>query len=287
MPVRLLPVPLLKTSEKFEKFLHIGRDIILQAVFPSKCLVCGRFLPVGGRQSHSEPLFQTESENSNERLRSVFSSEMAPFLCAGCRIAFIPVEPPFCIRCGMVFKSREGENRFCGDCIGETRNRYIGTIRSVGLYETIFMTLIRSFKYQGKIQLAPHFGRLLLLVMKQNRCAFKPDLVIPVPLHGKRSRERGFNQSHLMIHGWPAVFLVADDVLIRKKQTLPQAGLSRSQREENIKDAFEVVSPEKIDGKRIVLVDDVTTTGATLNECARVLLNAGAVQVGGLTLARR
>lgn len=126
-------------------------------------------------------------------------------------------------------------------------------------------------------------------------CESDSPLIIPVPLHPSRWRERGFNQSEVLAVGLARALArqaagaaprVAKDCLRRKRATAPQTGLSVSARRENLRGAFEVVKPDAVRGRRIVLVDDVMTTGATLSTCARALKHAGAAQVMGLTLAR-
>ena len=122
------------------------------------------------------------------------------------------------------------------------------------------------------------------------------DYVIPVPLHRRRLRERGFNQAELMIRSWPAMSGAPDrqrmpptlltDNLVRCRYTAPQTGLDRRQRVTNLVDAFQLVDPSTVRGRRVLLVDDVLTTGATVNACARVLRRAKAASVEVLTLAR-
>ena len=158
------------------------------------------------------------------------------------------------------------------------------------------MTAIHRFKYAGKIQLAGLLGGLMLNAYRRFWQHAKFDLILPVPLHTKKLRKRGFNQSYLLIRSWksisnlPATELstnpVATDVLIKSKATLPQTGLGRQQRLKNVKGAFRVLTPHKVKAKKVLLIDDVYTTGATVNECARVLLKAGAERVDVLTVAR-
>ena len=122
------------------------------------------------------------------------------------------------------------------------------------------------------------------------------DLIVPVPLHVKKLKKRGFNPSFLLVKDWIRIaeFLhvkVPDipiniDVLERKRWTEPQTGLGRKERLANVKNAFHIKNGSKINGKSILIVDDVYTTGATVNECAKVLLKGGAGQVDVLTLAR-
>ena len=122
------------------------------------------------------------------------------------------------------------------------------------------------------------------------------DLVVPVPLHARRLKTRGFNQAFLLVKDWPCFAgasginitdsLIDRHLFVRDRWTEPQTGLNRKERMGNIKGAFSVTDASKISGKRILLVDDVYTTGATADECSRVLVNNGAEQVDVLTLAR-
>jgi ComF family protein len=113
-------------------------------------------------------------------------------------------------------------------------------------------------------------------------------LIIPVPLHIKRLRERGFNQSLILsrVLGGKKQIPVNFSLLKRHKFTLTQTGSNKKERKQNIKGAFEVSDKKKITGKNIILIDDVYTTGATINECAKTLIKAGARKVSALTLAR-
>jgi ComF family protein len=158
------------------------------------------------------------------------------------------------------------------------------------------MAVIHRFKYAAKTQLASPLGGMMLSVFMQQWEGEKIDLILPIPLHPQKFRSRGFNQSYLLIHSWKAVanamhiappdIPIHTDVLIRSKATVPQTGLNRRQRLKNVKGVFSLRFPEKICGKKLLVVDDVYTTGATVNECARILLKFGAEQVDVLTLAR-
>ena len=121
-------------------------------------------------------------------------------------------------------------------------------------------------------------------------------MILPVPLHPSRLRQRGFNQASLLIRSWSRIAhrplcdlshnRLEDDLLIRTKHTEPQSALGRAQRTLNIKNAFGLNGEKKVQGASILLIDDVYTTGATVNECGRLLLRSGARQVDVLTLAR-
>jgi ComF family protein len=122
----------------------------------------------------------------------------------------------------------------------------------------------------------------------QVRMTIPLDIAIPVPLHKKRLRLRGFNQALLLAHGISEQFMIPlnYDNLIRIRYTRPQVELSGRDRAENVRGAFNLLRPAEVCEKRILLIDDVFTTGATMNECAKVLKDAGAASVTVLTLAR-
>jgi len=213
---------------------------------------------------------------------------MASFVCPACAERFKTVTSPICKCCGAVFGSPEGEDHLCETCI--LSKRHFRTARAFGVYDGTLMTLIHQFKYQGKTRLAAPLGKMLLGTYRNGFHKKKIDLIIPVPLHARRFRQRGFNQAYLLVRGWhrryPPVPAIEKDVLFRKRWTEPQTGLGKRERIRNIKKAFTAERTAKIEGKNILLIDDVYTTGATVGECAQTLLKAGAKQVDVLTLAR-
>lgn len=158
------------------------------------------------------------------------------------------------------------------------------------------MRLIQRFKYKGKLQLARPLAELALTACRLFWDRGLIDMIIPVPLHISRMRTRGFNQSYLLVRNWNQMaapggelsggYRIEPDLLVRSRATAPQTSLGRKQRSDNIKKAFALTDRNEVAGKRILLIDDVYTTGATVNECARELLNGGAGQVDVLTLAR-
>jgi ComF family protein len=194
----------------------------------------------------------------------------------------------------MIFKSRSGEDHMCGQCL--TAPKRFGMARSAGLYDRALMTAIHYLKYNGKVKLAQPLGTLLFYTCIRYWDLRRLDLIIPVPLHAKRMRMRGFNQSFLMVRQWPILAAklnieipgtqIDRQALIRKRWAQPQTGLSRSQRLANIRNMFCLSGSTDIIGKKILLVDDVYTTGATVDECAKVLLKGGAAGVDVLTLAQ-
>ena len=268
---------------------------ISEAVFPSKCLVCGDFF--------QPPQCICDGTNGHNYLRapslhlfdcSRSESSLSRYLCPQCTKGLTIVQSPLCSCCGLPFKSRQGDDHMCGDCIDSPKKFRIA--RASMVYEKIFTEVIHCFKYKSKIQLTLPLSELLLTTFRLFWDKDDIDIVVPVPLHYKRLRQRGFNQAYLLIRNWkrPAAAARIDfsalrierDVLVRTSPTAPQPSLGRSRRTANVKGAFEVIGQEKIENKRILLVDDVYTTGATVNECARMLLKHGAEDVDVLTLAR-
>ncbi len=262
------------------------------AIFPDKCLCCGAFFNFDA--DHLPVKKDNGTAGENFPRSHFFAGLMAPVLCPECRLAFSPVEPPFCTVCGMVFKSREGENHTCGTCLAAPG--HFSAARALGIYDQSLMILVHCLKYRGKLQLVRPLSRLLLDAFCRYWQGGYFDLIIPVPLHQKKLRSRGFNQAHLLVKEWPAEISrrsgtaadihIAADVLVRQKWTRPQTGLGRKGRILNIKNAFDLPDAAPVRGKRILLVDDVFTTGSTVNECARVLMHGGAECVHVLTLAR-
>jgi ComF family protein len=146
---------------------------------------------------------------------------------------------------------------------------------------------ILLFKYGGRQSLARHLGRLMSEMVGGLFDPGQFDLLVPVPLHPSREQARGFNQAALLAEevgrGWG--LLVGYRLLRRVRATEAQSG-GRREREQNVRGAFQVARPDQVEGRRLLLIDDVLTTGATVNECAKALLAAGAAEVAVYTLAR-
>jgi len=244
------------------------------------------------------PGTQTTNEVPCATIELTFRQAMNRFLCPDCLMDFQPVRSPLCCRCGAVFTAFDGEDHLCESCIRAPRHFH--QARAAGIYEGALRRMIQDFKFHGKIHLARPLGLLMLHAfygMYALNASIVPGTIVPVPLHSGRLRMRGFNQAFLLAtqitdlsrqHPEPEFLaLEADrDILVRCRSTHPQTGLNKDRRKSNIAGAFRVNSPEKVYGKHILLVDDVYTTGATVDECARVLLQAKAARVDVLTLAR-
>jgi ComF family protein len=206
--------------------------------------------------------------------------------CSSClsRIRFF--SSPRCPRCGIGYPSPSDHDHLCSGCL--SADPPFRKARSLCPYEGAIVEIISRFKFGGVARLAKPLGILLAEYQDPEFPFSQVDLLIPVPLHTQRLRERGFNQSLLLARqisqrrSIPLNFTA----LRRSRQTQPQTQLSGPERQKNVRGAFEVRNAQAVAGKRILLIDDVFTTGATVEECAKALLNAGAKGVDVLTLAR-
>ena len=182
--------------------------------------------------------------------------------------------------------TRSEPGPLCGPC----RRRAPGFdyARSAARYEDVMREALHAFKFRGRRALAAPLGELLVEAMEGRLPAGVPALLVPVPLHPRRERERGFNQASLLARrvgrAWRVP--VPDDVLVRAVATPSQTELDAPARRANVRDAFRLRRPELVVGRHVLLVDDILTTGATLSECARCLREGGAVTVGALAVAR-
>ncbi|MGV1100569.1 double zinc ribbon domain-containing protein [Thiovibrio sp. JS02] len=204
--------------------------------------------------------------------------------CADCysRLSFI--HSPLCPRCGRLFSNAAGGDHLCSACL--TKKIHFSAARALLLYEEPLKKIIHRLKYQGKTSCLRSISLLKDAHPLPARFA-GVDLILPVPLHKKRLGERGFNQALLLAECFfPRDKRLKRDLLVRPRETAPQTGFSGRERRRNLRDAFAVPKPAAVAGKRILLIDDVFTTGTTVNECARTLKKAGAGEVLVLTLAR-
>ena len=277
------------------KILYSQYKNLHRIVFPPKCLVCSRFFhPPDSDATIVAPDVDGKQVPAPLSLPSQLDRLLSTCLCQACIRELVAVESPICDCCGLPIKSRLGADHRCGDCISEPKNFRIA--RAPLIYEQILTRVIHCFKYKGKVQLANPLAELLLTAF---RLFWEPDsidIILPVPLHKKRFRMRGFNQAYLLVSSWhilagqypdhPAPLQIERNLLVRAAATVPQSALGRAQRAVNIKNAFGLNNPDQVLDKRILLIDDVYTTGATVNECTRLLLNCGARHVDVLTLAR-
>lgn len=241
-------------------------DGIVGMVFPPVCAVCGGEVCSG--------------EDKADQTWKGYG------LCAQCKSALQRLSPPFCPRCAIPFGSDTVSSHLCGACM-KSPPRFSSSHALVVYGKEIF-PLLHRMKYAPDPSLARFMGALLAMNLGDELEALKADLIIPIPLHAKRLRERGFNQSVVLARELSHGLGIPLDLhsLKRIRATAPQVGLSRSQRAENLRGAFLVTGPDRIKHKRILLVDDVLTTGATANEATKSLLKAGAKETHVVVFAR-
>jgi ComF family protein len=207
-------------------------------------------------------------------------------LCADCWAGIDFLAPPHCATCGLPFDHDLGADVLCGACLAVTPT--FERARAVMRYGEVAGKLVIGLKHGDRTHLAPALGRWLARAGAS--LLADADCIVPVPLHRRRLLARRYNQSALLALalGRATGVAVIPDGLRRRRATPSQAGLSRLQRFGNVRGAF-MAPPRRAAAlavRRVVLVDDVMTTGATVSECARVLLKAGAGAVDVLTLAR-
>jgi ComF family protein len=207
-------------------------------------------------------------------------------LCVACAGAIRGAGTPLCTLCGLPRHGTGGDHP-CGRCL--RRSPRFARARACASYRhdeaSPLIEVLQRLKYGRDITYGAVLGRYLCTHLPMT---IDHDLIVPVPLHQRRLRWRGFNQSALLArtlaaHTGRQVELRA---LARVRATPPQVGLGERQRRRNVARAFGVREPDRLRDRRVLLIDDVMTTGATVNECARVLRRAGAAQVDVVVLAR-
>jgi len=203
-------------------------------------------------------------------------------VCPECEAQITWVASPLCTCCGRVFEDREGPDRVCGDC--QTDPPPFARARAAALYDGPVVQAITRFKFSRQMALLPVMHHWLQRPLCLELVA-AADLLAPVPLHPKRIKHRGFNQSLLLAQAFPGAAVVRE-LVVRTRHTQPQVGLNPKERQKNVRGAFAVTDPALVKGKSVLLIDDLYTTGSTVKECARVLRKAGPRRVEVLTVAR-
>lgn len=233
--------------------MHPWALAALDLVFPALCPVCGARL-AGGRR---DPL------------------------CGGCWRSIVRLAPPCCARCGVPFVS--GDVRVCGACA--TDPPPWDWARAAAAYDGVVRDAIHAFKFEGKRALARPLAQLVLDQWGDG-LERGPAALVPVPLAAGREEERGFNQAGLLAEHLAAGLGLAcrPRWLVRTRPTRAQSDLGAVERRVNVHGAF--AAHPAVAGRRVIVVDDVLTTGATAAACARALTMAGAAHVGVLTVAR-
>lgn len=228
----------------------------LHTLLPHTCAHCGADLPFG----------------------------KTALLCQSCQAKLVPVTFPFCLRCGLPLPDGGAH---CFHCRGSKAAAYrCKTIRSAFQFTPELKSAVHSFKYRFKPGMAPYLANYMRLTYLKHPELHGADAVVPVPTHEKRRAERGFNQSEALAEELAKLCgLPCRPQLLKKiKATGQQARMNRRDRQKNLANAF--ASTPDVKGMNLLLIDDICTTGATLEECAKALKQQGAKRVRALTLAR-
>ena len=228
-------------------------EAFVNLFFPLYCIICGETLEPGNRV----------------------------FLCSGCLTKVKRIQKPVCEKCG-----RPDCSYLCAEC--RKREQYYTIARAAGVYDGVLRDCIHKFKYRGELYLAKTLTNFMVHALEEFPELTQCDLIVPVPLHRVRERERGFNQAYLLARGIRNVLKthISSKNLRRLEQSSPQTDLPRSTRLTNVKGIFGVRDSSEFSGKELLLIDDVYTTGSTVNECSRTLIGVGAKKVSVLTAAR-
>jgi ComF family protein len=236
-------------------------DALAAVLFPGPCRICARTLTNASRIP----------------------------ICEACLAAFERIVEPFCACCGRPFTSAvagEAARPLCRLCRVEFYA--FDLARSFATYDDTLSEAVLMLKYDEVTQLGDWFAGRLAEIVSSAAGEWRADIVVPVPLHAERRRERGYNQAELIARPLAKRLRLSLDanLLIRTKPRPPQLVLSRSEHWKSVRGAYATREGRQVDNLRILLVDDVLTTGATLDACARALKKAGAAAVLGLTVGR-
>lgn len=210
-----------------------------------------------------------------------------PCVCQTCWATLSPIAQPCCPHCGVPFASpvalQQSPHHECGGC--RAHPPAFTQTWSLFPYQSPLKEAITLFKYRGKRSLTKHFIQAMIPALPNLPSI---DFLMPVPLHPQRLREREYNQSLLLAHSLSLHLQIPllMSCLLRVRPTVPQTSLLKKERLTNLRRAFAVDDAARIKDQRILLIDDVFTTGTTLHECAKTLRKAGSGPVYGLTLAR-
>jgi len=228
---------------------RLARDLkaSLDLLLPPACLLCGHPLQTGRRTAFCDP----------------------------CLAGMTPLGTAHCRRCAQPFPDA-ASCHVCGTCL--KRPPGFSRVHAAGIYQGSIKEALQRLKYRNQLILAKPLGRLLGKTLADSFVAW-PDCIIPVPLHPRRLRQRGYNQAHELARPLSRDFgcPIEAGLLQRHRRTPPQQGLSAMDRGRNLRNAFELSSP--IGSARVLLVDDIMTTGETVRECCRTLLRGGAAEI--------
>ena len=234
-------------------------EICMELLYPRKCIFCGRVITM-------------------KSYRGIIREKSYDFLCKDCKedIKKAYIEEPYCLKCGKQLDNMTQE--YCVDC--RRLNHIYDRGLSVFKYHDRIKESVYRFKYKDCKCYGEFYGEQMAEKYKEIIKKWQPNAIIPVPIHKARMRKRGYNQAELIGRALAKKINIPLDVnvLFRDKKTEPQKKLSKEIRIKNLENAFKV-STNVVRYNKIILVDDIYTTGATINACARVLKQAGVQEV--------
>ena len=240
-----------RTQEGYRTHSRLSKKIYLypmRLLYPPRCTFCQDILPL----------------------------TVDKLLCYYCHEAYPLIEDPVCQKCG---KQLAHDDDLCLDC-KITIHQYEQGV-AIYPYEGAIKEAVYRFKYGGKRKYAQFFAEMMYYKLKKTTFFYKIDLIVPVPVSKERFEERGYNQAEELVRYLSNMSKIPCNIdkLVRQKHTKPQSGFSPTQRQENIHNAFITTSTLDPRHQVILLIDDIYTTGSTINECTKVLISAGAKQV--------
>lgn len=236
-------------------------DAVSSVLFPAPCRICGAFLT---------------------------NASLIP-ICRGCLEGFMPVPDPMCEKCGRPFVSDVAADAIQPLCRLCRRDSFaFERARNFGIYDDALSSAVVLLKYEGVRRLGEWFALRLAEMVRRDAAKWPVDLVVPVPLHPDRQRERGYNQAELIARPLAKELGLkfGSYLLVRTRPRPAQLVLSRTERWTSVRGAYATREGARVDNLRVLLIDDVMTTGATLDSCSRALKKAGAKTVIALTVAR-
>ena len=233
------------------KILYGVWKLLLDIIFPMRCPVCDEVVPFG-------------------RL-----------ICQECRTEFELVKPPRCLRCGRHLESMEAE--YCTDC--RSRKHLYTQGRALYDYRSVATSLYR-FKYAGRQEYGTYYAREMADFLGDAIKCWNAEVLVPVPIHYKRKHTRGYNQAEVLAKELGKLLEMPVDagLIKRVKKTVPQKLLDDKQRQNNLKKAFKI-GRNDVKWKSVIIVDDIYTTGSTIDACASVLLGIGIQKIYFVALA--
>lgn len=241
-----------KDSQKVIRVLKDVKDALLSAIFPKTCPVCDNIIRYDDK------------------------------ICRKCVTKIKYIEEPRCKKCSKQLKDETAE--YCLDC-SRTHHFYRNGIAAF-LYDDVVSKSIYKFKYHNRRTYAEYYGEAIAKGYESIISKWHADVIIPVPIHEKKLIKRGYNQAGLIAVqlGKNLGMKVDETVLLRKVNTRPQKEMTKAERKKNLENAFKI-GQNVVKYKKVILVDDIYTTGSTIDECARVLLNAGVQNVYFVSLS--